>query len=124
VLSGLNSIKMVREFGMVDDYNLELVVSVYDYPLEALLHVPNINDVVEQELTPVEKDFYQMMVPRLVASATSIDSSSMFFTDASKGGVGTGFGVYHSGGLEFSFHLREPSGLFTSEMSDKGSLPW
>jgi hypothetical protein len=30
--------------------------------------------------------------------------------------VGAGFGVYHSGGPESSFCLREPSGVFTSEM--------
>jgi hypothetical protein len=29
----------------------------------------------------------------------------------------TGFGVYHSGGPESSIRLREPSGVFTSEMS-------
>jgi hypothetical protein len=68
---GLNSTKMVREFGMVHDYDMEPVRSVYDYPLEASLHVPNVNDVVEQELISVEKDFYQMVVPRLVASVTS-----------------------------------------------------
>jgi hypothetical protein len=55
VLSRLNSTKMVREFDMVEDYDLEPVRSVYDYPLEALLHVPmpNFNEVVEQELTSV-----------------------------------------------------------------------
>jgi hypothetical protein len=59
-----------------------------------------------------------MVVPRLVASETSgFDSSSIFFTDGSKGGVGTGFGVYHSGGPESSFRLKEPIGVFLSEMS-------
>jgi hypothetical protein len=33
--------------------------------------VPIVNNVVEQELTSVEKDFYQMVVPRLVESVTS-----------------------------------------------------
>jgi hypothetical protein len=51
--------KMDREFGMVDDYDLEPVRSVYDYPFEALLHV---KDMVEQELISVENDFYQMVV--------------------------------------------------------------
>jgi hypothetical protein len=47
----------------------------------ALLHVPNVNDVVESELTFVGRVFYQMVVPRLIASATSgFDSSSLFFT--------------------------------------------
>jgi hypothetical protein len=56
-------------------------------PLEALSHVPNVNDVVEQELDSVKKEFYQMVVPRLVASTTSgFDSSTIFFTDGSKGG--------------------------------------
>jgi hypothetical protein len=87
VLSGLNSTKMVWEFGMVDDYDWEPVRSIYDYPLEALLHVTNVNDVVEKELNYVEKDCHQMVVPRLVASATSgFDSSSIFFTDGSLGG--------------------------------------
>jgi hypothetical protein len=58
-----------------------------------------------------------MVVPRLVASATSgFNSSSIFFTDGSKGGAGTSFDVYHSGGPESSFRLREPSVVFTSEM--------
>jgi hypothetical protein len=34
VLSGLKSIEIVREFGMVDDYDLEPVHSVYDDPVE------------------------------------------------------------------------------------------
>jgi hypothetical protein len=51
--------------------------------------VPNVNDVVDYwELTFVGRDFYQMMVPRLVASVTSgFDSSSKFFTDGSKDGA-------------------------------------
>jgi hypothetical protein len=52
----------------------------------------------------------------LVASETSrFDTSSILFTDGSKGGVGNGFGVYHSGGLKSSFCLRQPSGVFISE---------
>jgi hypothetical protein len=82
------------------------VRSVYDYPLEALLRVPNFNDVVDQELTSVENNFYQMVVPRLVASATSgFDSLSIFFTDGSKGRAGTG-------GPESSFCLTKPSEVF------------
>jgi hypothetical protein len=108
---------MVREFDMVGEYVLKPIRSVYDYLLDPLLHVPNVNDVVKRELTSVGRDFYQMVVPRLVAFKTSeFDSSSIFFTDGSKGGAGTGFGVYHSGGPESSFRLREPSGVFTSLM--------
>jgi hypothetical protein len=104
---------MVREFDKVGNYDLEPVRSVYDYPLEALPHVLNVNDVVEQELTSVGKNFY-----KLVASATSgFDPSSMFFYDGSKVEADAGFGVYHVGGPESSFRLRKPSGLFTSEMS-------
>jgi hypothetical protein len=62
---------MVREFDMVGDHYLEPVRSVYDYPLEALLHVPNVNDVVERELTSVGRDFYQMVV-RLVESELTL----------------------------------------------------
>jgi hypothetical protein len=51
MVSRLNSIKMVR------DYDLKPVRSVYDYPLEALLHVLNVNDVVGLELTSVGRDF-------------------------------------------------------------------
>jgi hypothetical protein len=70
--------------------------------------------VVERELTSVGRDFYQMVVPRLVASETSeFDASSIFFTNSSKGGTGTGFVVYHSGGPKFSFCLKAPSGVFT-----------
>jgi hypothetical protein len=66
-------------------------------------------------------DFYQIVVPRrLVASATSgCDSLSILFTDDSKGGAGTGFGVFHSDGPESSF----PSGVgnFYGIDSYKGS---
>jgi hypothetical protein len=115
VLSRLNSTK-IREFDMVGDYVLEPVRLVY--PLEALLHVFNVNEVVEQELTSAGRDLYQIVVPQLEASATSgFDSSSIFFTDGSKGGASAGFGEYHYGGPESSFRLREPSVVFTSAMS-------
>jgi hypothetical protein len=53
------------------------------------------NDVLERELTSIGRDFYQMVVPWLVASETSrFDSSSIFFSDGSKGEAGTGFGVH------------------------------
>jgi hypothetical protein len=66
---------------------LEPVGSVYEYLLEAFLQVFNVNDVMERELTSVGRDFYQMVVPRLVASETSgFDFSSIFFTDGSKSG--------------------------------------
>jgi hypothetical protein len=85
---------MVREFDMVGDYDLEPVRSVKENPLETLLHVLNVNDVMERELTSVGRDFYHIVMPRLVASETSrFDSSSIFFTDGSKGGAGAGFGV-------------------------------
>jgi hypothetical protein len=72
--------------------------------------VPSVNDVVEQELNYVGKDSYQMVV----ASATSeFDSSSIFCT----GRAFNGFDVYHCGGSESSFHLREPIGVFTWKMS-------
>jgi hypothetical protein len=45
--SRLNSPKIVREFNVVEGYNLEPVCSVYEYPLGALLHVPEVNDEVE-----------------------------------------------------------------------------
>jgi hypothetical protein len=78
---------MVWKFDMDGDKDLEPVPSVYDYPLKALLHVPNVNDVVEQELTSVLRDSYQMAVSGLVASATSrFDSSLIFCSDGSKGG--------------------------------------
>jgi hypothetical protein len=46
----LNFTKMIREFDMVEDYNLEPVRLVYDYSLGPLSHIPNVNDVVELEL--------------------------------------------------------------------------
>jgi hypothetical protein len=59
-----------------------------------------------------------MVVPRMVASATSgFVSSTIFFTDGSKGAASIGFGVYYLDGLESSFRLRDPSGVFTTAMS-------
>jgi hypothetical protein len=51
---------------------LEPIRLVYDYPVEALLHVSNVNDVVERELTSVGRDFYQMVVPRLVGALETL----------------------------------------------------
>jgi hypothetical protein len=62
MLLRLNSTNMVRKFDMVGYHDLKPVRSVYDYPLEALLHEPNVNDVVERELTSVGRDFYQMVI--------------------------------------------------------------
>jgi hypothetical protein len=64
---------------------LEPVRSVHDNPLEALLHVPNVNNVVEEELNSVGRDFHEMVMPQLMASVTSgFDFSSIFFTDGLK----------------------------------------
>jgi hypothetical protein len=80
------------------------------------LHMPEINDEVERELSSISKDCYQTVVPRLVPSVSSrFESSVAFFTDGSKSEAGTGFGVYQLNGGEISFRLREPSGVFTSE---------
>jgi hypothetical protein len=57
-------------------------------------------------------------VSRLVASVLSrFESSAVFFTGGSKGEAGTGFGVYKLNGGKISYRLREPSGVFTSELS-------
>jgi ribonuclease HI len=102
----------------VEGYNLKPVRSVYECPLGALLHVPEVNDEVEREMFAISKDCYQTVVPRLVASVSSrFESSVVFLTDGSKGEAGTGFGVYQLNGGEISFRLREPSRVFTSELS-------
>jgi hypothetical protein len=85
-VSVLNSPKIVREFNVVEGYNLEPVCSVNEYPLGVLLHMPEINDGVERELSSISKYCYQTVVPRLVASVSSrFESSAVFFTDRSKG---------------------------------------
>jgi hypothetical protein len=71
---------MVREYVMVGDYDLEPVRSVYYYALETLLNVPNVNDAVERELSSFGEGFYQMVVPRLVASETSGFDSLLNFS--------------------------------------------
>jgi hypothetical protein len=114
----LNSPKIVREFNVVEGYNLKPVRSVYEYLLGALLHMPEINDEVERELSSISKDCYQTVGHRLVASVSSrFESSAVFFTDGSKGEAGIGFGVCQLNGGEISIRLREPSGVFTSELS-------
>jgi hypothetical protein len=54
-LSRLKSPKIVRDFIVVENYNLKPVRSVYEYPLRALLHVHEINDEVERELSSISK---------------------------------------------------------------------
>jgi hypothetical protein len=77
------------------------------------LHVPEVNDEVERELSSISKDCYQTLVPCLVTSVlSSFESLVVFFTDGSKGEAGTGFGVYQLNRSEISFRLREPSGAF------------
>jgi hypothetical protein len=67
----MNSPKIVREFNVVEGYNLEPVRSVYEFPLGALLHVPVVSDEVERELSSISRNFYQTVVLRLVASVLS-----------------------------------------------------
>jgi hypothetical protein len=67
---------------MVKGYNLEPVRSVYEYPVYegALLHVPEINDEMERELSSISKDCYQAVVSRLVAFVSSrFESTAIFF---------------------------------------------
>jgi hypothetical protein len=80
--------------------------------------VPEINDEVERELSSTSMDCYQAVVPRLVASVSSrFESLAVFGTDGSKGEAGTRFAVYQLNGREINYRLREPSGVFTSELS-------
>jgi hypothetical protein len=73
---------------------------------------------VEQELCSISKDYCKTVVPRLVKSVFSgFESSLVFFTDGFKDEADTGFGVCQLNGDEISFRLREPSGVFTSELS-------
>jgi hypothetical protein len=84
-----------------EGYNLETVRSVYEYPLGALFHVPEVNDEVERKLSSISRDYYQTVVPHLVASVSSrFESSAVFFTI----------------GGEISFRLRELRGVFTSKL--------
>jgi hypothetical protein len=102
----------------VKGYNLDSVRSVYEYPLGALLPVPEVNVEVERELSSISRDCYQTVVPRLVASVLSrFESSAAFFTHGSKSEAGTRFGVRQLNGGEISFRLRKPSGVFTSDLS-------
>jgi hypothetical protein len=95
---------------VVEGYNLEPVHSV---PLWGLY-----TTCLERELSSISKDLYQTVVPRLVASVSSMfESSAVFFTDGSKDEAGTRFGVYQLNGGEISFRLQEPCGIFTSELS-------
>jgi hypothetical protein len=59
--------------------------------------VPEINDDAVERAFSISKDCYQAVVPRQVASVSSrFESSTVFFTDGSKGEAGIGFGVYHA----------------------------
>jgi hypothetical protein len=58
ILSRLSSPKIVREFNVVEGYNLEPVRSVFEYLLWVLLHLPEVNDEVERELSSIIKDCY------------------------------------------------------------------
>jgi hypothetical protein len=49
--------------------------------------------------------------------SSRFESSAVFFTDGSRGEAGTGFGVCQLNGGGISFRQREPSGVFTSELS-------
>jgi hypothetical protein len=69
-------------------------------------------------VSSISKDCYQAIVPRLVGSVSSrFESSTVFFTDGSKGEACTGLGVYQLNGGEIRYRLRKPSGVFTSELS-------
>jgi hypothetical protein len=67
---------------------------------------------VERELSSISKDCYQSVVPRPATSVSSrFESSAVFFRDGFKGETDNWFG------FEISYRLREPSGVFTSELS-------
>jgi hypothetical protein len=43
--------------------------------------------------------------------------STLIFTDGSRSGEGTGFGIYVAGQQSFGYRLQEPSGVFTVEIT-------
>jgi hypothetical protein len=93
----------------INFYKIDWYITVFwlEYPLGALLHVPEINDEVERELSYIRKEnCYQAVVPRLVPSVSSrFESSAAFFYGWVPGWSG------------HRYRLRESSGVFTSELS-------
>jgi hypothetical protein len=76
-------------------------------PLGAFLHVSEINDEVERELSSIKKDCYQAVVPRLVASVSSrFESSAVFFNRFWSVPVEWRRNQLSSAGTKWCLHIR------------------
>jgi ribonuclease HI len=118
-LQSLQSPKIIREYSIVNSFDLQPKATVFNsHSLDALLFVPDVLDEVKIQLAPHNKEEYHIVAPSIVSQATvSFDKSSILFTDGSKNNGETGFGVYHFENYELGLRLREPSGVFTSELT-------
>jgi ribonuclease HI len=117
-LKSMQSPKIIREFDIVNSFNLQATASVYNPPLDALLFVPKEFETVKEQLANHRKEEYHQIASNIVSSATSqLDKNSIIFTDGSRSEGETGFGVYHFENFVFGLRLHEPSGVFTSELT-------
>jgi ribonuclease HI len=102
----------------VNSFDIQPNASVYNFPLDALLYVPNEFKEVKDKLTTHAKEEYRIVASSIVSSATSqFERSSVIYTDGSRSDGVTGFGVYHHENFELGLRLHEPSGVFTSELT-------
>jgi ribonuclease HI len=117
-LQNLQCPKIIREFSIVDSFNLQSHQSVFNLPLDALLYVPKVIEEVQNQLGTIPRDNYPQTASHIVTSVTSnFNNDSIIYTDGSRSGERTGFGVFHHENFELGLRLNEPSGVFTSELT-------
>jgi hypothetical protein len=117
-LQALRSPNMIREFSIVQDMNIHPNMSIYNRPFDALLHSPKVDTEIRSYWELEGKPIAPTIAPPLLSSITTkYARESVIFTDGSRIDGKTGFGMFHGENFEMGFHLVEPSGIFTAELT-------
>jgi ribonuclease HI len=117
-LSNLNSQKITKIYDTVKNLEIQNAESYTQFDLKSLLNIPRIEKHNFEILKSTPAEFHSTIAPRQFLSAISrFENFTKIYTDGSKSQDGTSFGVYVQGRMESGYRLREPSGVFTSELA-------
>jgi ribonuclease HI len=117
-LHQLQSPKIIREYEIVSSFDLHPTPSVFNLPLDALLFTPSVFEEAKTQLSLHGKENFPQVASNIVSCATShYANNSIIYTDGSRSEGETGFGVYHVENFELGLRLKEPCGVFTSELT-------
>jgi ribonuclease HI len=117
-LSDLASRKLPRDFPTVSSLGVTLTESYTQFSLPSLLKMPVIVSKMQESLAEGSRETTNSLAPMKFNAIVRehFPRATLIYTDGSKSGMNTGFGVYSPDLASFGYRLREPTSIFTAEV--------